>query len=472
MYGQARIEASILPQLEGLDRESLLAKKDLILGKSVAELQSSIAEGKLNYSELCAFYLQRILDVDQKDGGLNAFLEVNPKAMEQARAFDKNKAQAKSPLYGMPTTIKDNIMVADLPFSAGTYILQDFIANEDAALVQKLKEAEVLILGKVNLSELANFVDMRMPDGYSSKGGLTLNPFAPLEITASGSSTGSAVSLAANLCVLSVGTETSGSIVGPAQANGVVGLKPSVGNVNTQGVFPLSSTLDVAGPMARTISDLALLYAAITSHPETAIDVPSLSLKALQGKRLGLLPSQNPLSEKVQGLLQGLGAELIPCDFPSQRGSLSHIIFNECKADMAKFAKAHKLPFQSLSELIAYNRQDKPRRARYGQGLLELANYIDAPDYENNLALQAEARDALTKHMQSLKLDAFVGMNADNVVYAALAGTPVLTVPFGMLNKEPQSLSFYGLQGSEGELLRMGYAFEQTVEKKLIPALD
>lgn len=220
MYNQERIVKTIEDQLKETDVQKARTKAPLIIEKNITELQQAIANGTLTYEELTAFYLDRILQFDQIDNGMNSISEINPQAIKEAKAFDQQASQTpKKPLYGIPVTLKENINTTNMISSAGAYALRTFKPKEDAEVVKKLTEAQALILGKVNLSELANYMSMKAPSGYSSKHGQTLNPYGPLKITPSGSSSGSGASVTMNIGAFSLGTETMGSIVSPLLIN-------------------------------------------------------------------------------------------------------------------------------------------------------------------------------------------------------------------------------------------------------------
>lgn len=226
MYNQERIVKTIEDQLKETDVQKARTKAPLIIEKNITELQQAIANGTLTYEELTAFYLDRILQFDQIDNGMNSISEINPQAIKEAKAFDQQASQTpKKPLYGIPVTLKENINTTNMISSAGAYALRTFKPKEDAEVVKKLTEAQALVLGKVNLSELANYMSMKAPSGYSSKHGQTLNPYGPLKITPSGSSSGSGASVTMNIGAFSLGTETMGSIVSPASHQSVVGFK-------------------------------------------------------------------------------------------------------------------------------------------------------------------------------------------------------------------------------------------------------
>ena len=385
MYNQERIVKTIEDQLKETDVQKARTKAPLIIEKNITELQQAIAEGTLTYEELTAFYLDRILQFDQIDNGMNSISEINPQAIKEAKAFDQQASQTpKKPLYGIPVTLKENINTTNMISSAGAYALRTFKPKEDAEVVKKLTEAQALILGKVNLSELANYMSMKAPSGYSSKHGQTLNPYGPLKITPSGSSSGSGASVTMNIGAFSLGTETMGSIVSPASHQSVVGFKPTQSSVSGEGVLPLAPSLDTVGPIARSVVDAAQGYNAFKKDTVPSIDSTKFTKNNLQGQRIGLLemPSAEEEFATAKKALQKAGAEVIPVTPDMEGIDGGKVISNEFKFALEEFAKRYDLPFKTLEELIAYNQQDKKVRAKYGQDLLEADVNKKQPDKE------------------------------------------------------------------------------------------
>lgn len=471
-YNQAKVVDMINAQLEGIDVEKIRLKKDLILEKTIFELQEIIANGQLTYTELTVFYLDRIRLLDQKEKGLNAIAEVNPKAVEIAKECDKNKDlfAEKTVLYGMPVTLKDNINTVDMPTSAGTYMLKDFVPVKDAKIVENLKNAGAIVLAKVNLSELANFVDYKTPSGYSSKVGQTRNPFAPLELSPLGSSSGSAVSVTSNIGVLSIGTETTGSIVAPAIMQSVVGMKPYVNSISREGVFPLSLTMDSVGPIAKTVTDTIHGYNAIVDDEKLKVEVASLNKDYLRGKRIGIIQTSNPNIASLKIVLEKSGATVIEIKFDINGINNLDIITNDFKFDFNNFVKKNALPVADLQELINFNKSDMYRRARYGQVHLENSNAIkenNVQGVKRQVELAGNRLDALRERYD---LDAFVTMNYDDVALPAAAGHPYIAVPFGMDdNAVPQGVIFISGEHEEKEVFYFGYAFEQKTNGRVVP---
>ena len=252
---------------------------------TIAELQRKMTSGELTARQLAERYLGRIAMVDEGENGINSIIELNPDALVIAESLDAERREGKvrGPLHGIPVLIKDNIDTFDrMSTTAGSLALEGSVALQDAFLVEQLRSAGVLILGKTNLSEWANFRGKNSTSGWSSRGGLTRNPYA-LDRTACGSSSGSAAAVAANLCAAAVGTETDGSIICPAQTNGVVGIKPTVGLISRTGVIPIAHSQDTAGPIARTVADAAALLGAMTGVDETDAATLIRSSKRVRG---------------------------------------------------------------------------------------------------------------------------------------------------------------------------------------------
>ncbi len=468
MLNQERIISEIDRQLEGIDIESIRAKEDLILEKTMEELQENISENKLSYVELTAFYLDRIKNIDQIDSGINGISEINPMAIKEAIKLDKENNK-QSNLYGMPITIKENINTDNMVTSVGTHILRDFIPNEDAELVKRLKEENAIILGKTNLSELANFVGRKMPSGYSSKHGQTLNPFNPLELTPSGSSSGSGASITTNIGVASIGTETTGSIIAPASVESIVGFKPSHGNVSGEGIFPLAPSLDVAGPMGRTVIDAIEVYNSITTNGDTIVDIDNLDSNILKNKKIGIISTKSDMEDKAIELLKNIGVEVVNIEMELNDIDNVKIINNELKFAIEEFSNKYNLPFNTLKELVDYNDEDLEIRAKYGQDLLE-----DADDIKEKNQAEVDKMINLvnTRYENAISennLDSIVYIDGDGVIITAVAGLPQITVPIGLdSNGIPHGLTFTSLKNEDKKLLEYAYSFEQNTKLRKV----
>ena len=471
-YRNEALTASIDRQLSGLDMEALAAEKGaLVVERDLADIQRSVARGELTYQELTALCLHRIKTLDQSHHGYNAVMAVAPDAMEQARARDAGRAaagEALPPLYGIPVLLKDNIHAANMPASAGAEAFADFVPAEDAPLVEALRSQGAVILGKNNLSEFAYYVSSVMPSGYSGSKGQTVNPFGPLKLSPSGSSSGSAVAVTANLVPLSIGTETAGSIVGPAAVNSVVGFKPTRDSVPGEGIFPLVRAVDTPGPLAKTVADAAAAYAALSGQP-----LPALDGGALDGAAVGLVAydyNDGAMVDRLRAALEAAGArvvELVPEPAGVQVQNIIHLTF---RRDFEEHARRYGLPITSLDELLQYNREDAGRRIKYGQDQLEAAAAVTAADDGPIQASIQAARAQLDGLLAGRGLDALVFLNTTFSTEVAAAGYPELTVPLGADGRGvPQGATFAAGPGEDWKLLDLGHAFEQAARGRLVP---
>lgn len=476
-YNSGKITADIDRQLEDLDIDTLISEKEsLVLEKNIDELQQAVGQGKLTYEELAAICLYRIKTLDQSRHGYNSVTEVAVDVLEQARACDTARSALlqsgiqfpPSPLFGIPVLLKDNINTADIPTSAGAEAFSTFLPREDAALVRTLREQGAVILGKNNLSEFANYLSSVMPSGYSGKAGQTVNPFGPLKISPSGSSSGSAVSVTANLAPVSFGTETAGSISGPAAANSVVGFKPSRGSISAEGIMPLIQAVDTPGPIAKCVSDASLAYGALSG---SYADLSGQE-DALNGAVIGLLTydyNQEDMIPQLKTALEHAGAQVK--ELPGiQDVSVQNIIYLTFRRDFEAYALKYGLPITTLKELIAYNQEDSRRRIRYGQDLLEAADGVEQCDDGPIKGSIQEAQEILDSLFSEHGLDAVVFLNSTASATVSAAGYPQLTVPLGMDKKGvPQGATFAAEYGRERKLLELGYSFEQNVQGRFRP---
>src|SRR3954467_6820106 len=377
-------------------------------GVSVSDLQTKMAAGQLTSVQLTRAYINRIAAVNARGPGINAVRLVNPRALQDASLLDleRTTGRVRGPLHGIPVLVKDNLDVAGLPTTAGNVALQNSIPDKDSAVVANLRKAGAVILGKTNLSEFANFLttgNPAMPSGYSSLGGQVLNPY-DLDATPSGSSSGSGAAAAAGLAAITVGTETSGSIVSPSAAQGIVGLRPSVGLVSRTGIVPISATQDTAGPITRTVADAAAELGAIAgkdpedpataSAPDTVPDyLAGLKPDALAGKRIGVISSTNAQFTAAVALVQSLGATTVTVPSPNA-ASNSSILFQEFKRDLAAYFSRlpASAPMHTLADVIAYNNAHADDALKYGQVTALASQATDLTDPAQNAAY-IQARD-------------------------------------------------------------------------------
>ena len=470
---------------------------------TIAELAAKLTTGEVTARALAEAYLTRIDTVDQAGPTLRSVIEVNPDALAIADALDTERrdGRVRGPLHGIPILVKDNIDTADhMKTTAGSLALVEARPAADAPVVAHLRAAGALLLGKTNLSEWANFRSTRSSSGWSGRGGQCHNPYA-LDRNPSGSSSGSGVAVSANLCAAAVGTETDGSILSPATANGIVGIKPTVGLVSSAGIVPISHTQDTAGPMARTVADAAALLAAMTGAAST----PALDPGALRGARIGAARNLAGFDARVDslfddalGVLRTLGAEVIdPADIPHASDLEEpewEVLTFEFKTDLeAYLGRLDGDAPRSLAALIAFNEayaeQEMPH---FGQEIFERSaekGPLTEPAYLEALATCArlsreEGVDAvLAQHT----LDAVVAptgapawltdhVNGDHVIGgnsspAAVSGYPSVTVPMGFVAGLPVGLSFIGGPRSEPAMIGYAFAFERATEHRGVPRL-
>jgi amidase len=489
---------------------------------TVAGLQAKMKSGEYTARLLVEEYRSRIDAIDKHGPNLNAVIELNPDALAIAEALDKERHDkgARGPLHGIPVLIKDNIDTADrMMTTAGSLALNGSIAPRDAFVVQRLREAGAVILGKTNLSEWANFRSSHSSSGWSGRGGLTRNPYA-LDRNPCGSSSGSGAAAAANLCALAIGTETDGSVTCPSSMNGLVGIKPTLGLVSRSGIIPIAHSQDTAGPMARTVTDAAILLTAMADvggkgvgNKDSRPDYTRfLNPNGLRGARIGVARKFFGFHEKVDALMaqaldtmKHLGAEIIdPADIPTT-GKFSEpeneVLLYEFKADLnAHLARlGPNAPVHSLQEIIEFNERNADREMSYfGQDLMIKAQAkgpLTSPAYLKALQLCGELsrKQGIDAIMAQHKLDALVAPTAgpawlidlpngdhsgggDFTSPAAVAGYPHITVPAGYVFGLPVGLSFAGRAYSEPVLIRLAYAFEQATKfrkpPKLLPTVD
>jgi amidase len=485
---------------------------------SLAALSSGLQHGKWTSAQLIDFYLSRIEAVDRAGPRLNAVIELNPDAAAVAKQLDRERkdGHVRGPLHGIPILLKDNIETGDsMRTTAGSLALVGWRAPHDAFVAARLRAAGALILGKTNLSEWANFRSTHSISGWSGRGGQTRNPYA-LDHSPSGSSSGSGAATSACLCAAAVGSETDGSVTSPASINGIVGIKPTIGLVSRSGIIPISASQDTAGPMARTVRDVAILLGAMTgvdpddsatfaSQGKAAADYTKfLDPNGLRGARLGIarkfFENNAPMDRFLSGCADALkkaGAEVIdPADLPT------HGQFDAAENDVLQYEFKDGLnryltrlpagsPARSLKELIAWNQQQRDR---------------EMPFFDQEIFIQCEARGPLTepKYLKARadcvrmsraegidaviaqhKLDAIVTLTSGPAWYidfingdrdtggcttpAAVAGYPHISVPAGFYRGLPIGLSFFASAWSEPMLIKLAYAWEQFTKARRKP---
>jgi amidase len=481
---------------------------------SATEARDRMTAGTLTSRALAEAYLDRIAKLDDAGPRLDAVIELNAAALQDADALDAERKAGKvrGPLHGVPVLLKDNIDVAGMVNSAGSLALANHRPARDAFVATRLRAAGAVILGKTNLSEWANFRSTRSTSGWSSRGGQTKNPYA-LDRNPCGSSSGTGTAIAASLAALGVGTETDGSIICPAAVNALVGLKPTVGLVSRTGIIPISISQDTAGPMTRTVADAALILsglaaidpadpASAAAQGKIASDYTTfLNAGALSGKRIGVLrqamgfhPAVDTATEAALAALKAKGATLVDvkiAGYNAWSDAELTVLLYEFKDGLNSYLKTSGAPHASLEALIAYNKSNAQQVMPFfsqeifeqaqAKGSLTDAAYLKARDDARRLA----GREGLVAALDGDKLDALVAPSmspawpTDHVLgdhflgagygMAAVAGTPSITVPMGETRGLPLGLTFMGRAYSEGDLIGMAYAFEQATKSRKAP---
>jgi amidase len=485
---------------------------------TISDLQDGMKSGKFTARSLVEKYSARIAEIDKQGPAINSVLELNPDAFSIADALDQErKAKGpRGPMHGVPALIKDNIDTADrMMTTAGSLALVGSKPAQDSYVAQKLRSAGAVILGKTNLSEWANIRSSHSTSGWSGRGGLTKNPYA-LDRNPCGSSSGTGAGISANLCAVGIGTETDGSIVCPSSSNGLAGIKPTVGLVSRSGIIPISHSQDGAGPMCRTVRDAAILLGALAGvDPRDSATAASQGKSfadysqfcdpsGLKGARIGVARKYFGFSEAVDALMeQSLdamkkqGAMLVdPADIETL-GKFDEsellVFMYELKSDLNNYLAGlgPNAPVRTLKDIIDFNDRNRQKEMPYfGQDLFLKAEakgpltekaYIDALDKNHQLA-RTEGIDAT---MDKNRLDAMVAptggpawltdlVNGDHVAggssnAAAVAGYPNINITAGFISGLPVGISFFGRAWSEPTLIRLAFAFEQTIRARQAP---
>ena len=464
---------------------------------TIPELQAAMASKQITSVQLVDAYLDRIGAYDTSGPMLNSIRQLNTRARETARQLDRERkrGQVRGPLHGVPLLLKDNVGTADMPTTAGSIALEGVVPKRDATITQRLRDAGAIILGKANLSEFANWVALGMPNGYSSLGGQVLNAHDLGD--PSGSSSGSGVASSMAFAAGAIGTETSGSILSPSEANGVVGVKPTLGLASRAGIIPLAPSFDVPGPMMRSVTDAAVVLQAIagaderdpaTAGAQVGDYTQGLKSDALAGKRLAystdsydsLDADEKALFDEAFARLEAQGATVVPVQaLSAQWVGITEIaaIPNEFKASLNRYLaeETPTAPYKTLSAIIAYNRT-RPDRVKYGQSLLEASDLT--PGREELFPLQAEparqsARADIEAALAEGDADAIITMGNQQANVGAAAGYPTVMVPLGYTEDEDgvraQGIGFLGKAYEEAKLLGFAYAYEQASPPRVPP---
>jgi amidase len=486
---------------------------------SLATLSDGLVQGKWTSGRLVELYIGRIEAVDRSGPQLGAVLALNPDAAAIARQLDQERkdGHVRGPLHGIPILVKDNIETRDpIATTAGSLALADWRSPQDAFIAARLRAAGAVLLGKTNLSEWANFRSTHSSSGWSGRGGQTKNPYA-LDRSPSGSSSGSGAGVSANLCAGAIGSETDGSVTSPSSINGICGIKPTVGLVSRSGIIPISASQDTAGPMARTVRDVAILLSAMTgvdaqdpasaaSQGKAAADYTRfLDPRGLRGARLGIARKFFASNVSMDGFLNGCvdalkkaGAEVIdPTDlatYGQMEGPEQEVLLYEFKDGINRYLTRlpSGSPARTLQDLIAFNQKNRDREMPFfaqelflqaeAKGPLSDAAYLKARSDSVRLSRQDGIDALVAKH----KLDAIVTLTSgpswliDHVngdrdtggctTPAAVAGYPHITVPAGFYGGLPIGLSFFGGAWSEPALFRLAYAWEQQMNARRKPS--
>ena len=492
---------------------------------TVDALQEAMASGEWTARSITEAYLARIEQVNLEGPGLRAVIETNPDVSVLAAELDRQRQTTgpRGPLHGVPVLLKDNIDTGDrMTTTAGSHALSGWVPPVDSGVAARLRAAGAVLLGKANLSEWANFRSTRSSSGWSGRGGQCRNPYV-LDRNPCGSSSGSGVAVSANLAAVAIGTETDGSIVCPSTANGIVGIKPTVGLVSRAGVIPISHTQDTAGPMARTVRDAAIVLGVVAgtdpNDPATAdsdtrglVDyTPFLDAAGLRGMRIGVVrrflgfhEAVDQVVESAIAAMQSAGAVIVdpvdlrplggsPAEFTNLGAAETQVLMYEFKAGLNAYLarRGADAEVRSLADLIAFNERNAETEMPYfGQERLleaETKGPLTEPRYLAALAASSRLSRAegIDRTMDEHQLDAIIGptggpawvtdlVNGDHFggsssQYPAASGYPNLTVPAGDVHGLPVGLSFFGRAWSEPTLIRMAYGFEQTVPARLVP---
>ncbi len=485
---------------------------------TISDLQTGLQSGHFSAVSLVEKYTQRIHEIDKQGPAINSVIELNPEAEAIANALDQERKDKglRGPLHGIPILIKDNIDTADqMMTTAGSLALVGSKPPTDSFVAKRLREAGAVILGKTNLSEWANFRSNHSSSGWSGRGGQTKNPYV-LDRNPCGSSSGSGAAAGANLCAAAIGTETDGSVVCPSSANSLVGIKPTVGLISRAGIIPIAHSQDTAGPMARTVTDAAILLGALVDEdandPATKASrgraqsdyTKFLDKNGLQGVRLGVARKSFGFNDRVDqlmnellGEIKKLGATVVdPADIPTSGkfdDSELEVLLFEFKADLNTYLSklGPKAPVRSLKDIIEFNERTRAKEMPFfgqdlfikaqAKGPLTSSQYLQALQ-KNHLLSRTQGIDfVLTKN----KLDALVAptggpawptdwVNGDHFTggyssASAVAGYPHITVPAGYVFGLPVGISFFAGAYSEPTLIKIAYAFEQATKARRTP---
>ena len=518
-------KSTTIPELiEDKSLENEISGKDIQNDKSltnihnevtITELQNMYSSKASTVSEVIDWYLNRINELNPK---LNAVITVNPKALDIARSLDAQQMDLTiKPMFGIPVLLKDNIDTGDgMPTTAGSRIMAHSYPSADSPIAAQLRDAGAVILGKANLSEWANFHSLESSSGWSGTGGQTNNAY---DVTRNpcGSSAGSGVAVAANLCVMAIGTETNGSIVCPSNNNGIVGIKPTVGLLSRSGIVPISFTQDTPGPMARTVTDAVVALGTMTDQDSDDSKTLQTDRKALsnytaflkenglEGKRIGVWKGNTSDHPQVKELVEQAaidckrqGAEIIELETVVSREANRHsfqVLLYEFKDGLNSYFSSlgEKSPVDNLTDLIQKTKQDHVEMEYHDFSLLEMADKkgdLNEEEYVNAkiMAATLSKEQGIDSLMKLHNLDAIISaaggpawktdlVNGDNFGLsssspAAISGYPNICVPMGQIKGLPVGINIFGRKWSEDVLIEIAYGYEQATKHRFSPELD
>lgn len=519
-----RVVACVFAALSSVAASQVLAQSTptqfSLLEATVPQMQAAMQSRLLSSEQLVMMYLARIAAYDDAGPALNAYLHVNPQAVSEANTLDALRfvpGRPVGPLHGIPVGLKDIIDTGDMPTTGGAVGMAGSIPFDDAFITRKLRAAGAVILGKLTLTEFANFVTSGMPAGYSSLGGYGFNPYDPVplpggdgrpRLSPSGSSSGSGIAAAANLAAVTIGTETSGSILSPANANGIVGIKPTVGLVSRDGIIPITADQDTAGPMTRTVTDAAIVLGVIAGYDpndpatEACLDegkclsdyTPFLDKNALQGARLAVPPFPNNRADLMNAAIAKMRAAGATVDLIPALAAIGvpGILNYGQKRDVNAYLDTlpDTFPIQSLADLIAFNQANAGIALKYGQTSFIASNALDISPGSADTATYIANRDLGYERSRGIINGALNGPDGiegtaddyDAIVYSgsgsagtwARAGYPSIVVPLGFVESNgvpiPSGISFAGRAFGEAKLIALGYAFEQLNKGRVPPS--
>ena len=462
--------------------------KSKIVEKTIPEIQQSIINNDFSYHDLTLFYISRIYLIEfNKETYLNSIISINKDVLDEAKLKDSQGNSDIYSVFGIPILLKDNIGFESLPTTAGAHSLQNNY-TKDAYIVEKLKEKGALILGKTNLSEWANYFCSGCPNGYTAMGGQTLNPYGRKIIDTGGSSSGSGAATTSNLTAVSLGSETSGSILSPSSASSLVGMKPTIGNVSRSGIIPISSTLDTAGPMTKNIIDNIIVYNAINefdsddSYSKENLDIKINDVLNFNPsvQKIGYYSNfyENDIMYKdaIDFLIES-NIQMIEISAPKvDLSGFVKILDEDMRVDLKKYFLKYgneDLKVNDIKSIIEYNNLDSIERSPYGQGIFKkiINDTMSKKDFlELKSRLMVEGNKFYNLPMDKHKLDAVLSVNNYHAGYAAVAHNPALTVPMGLReSNEPAGLTFIGKSNNEQILYELGYYFELNFSGRIPP---